>query len=228
MKIWYWGWSTSLLWLFPNSLWVLSSLLWVKCKGTNHAVEKLFLNCSKKVKILFIYKNVMDSVIDCALCLLNIFKSPTASMASTMKTCWGIYENISKPNAQGTDDVVLFHLETCTRFHWIRGFHLCDHPPYFPDFAPTAYHLFPNIKNPVSHSWRRHVCCCLVFFLTSRRNILPIDWKPFTTRGTRVWSARRAILKNKQHFFKISSEYLCQPMNIFADIGMYYEALLFP
>lgn len=89
---------------------------------------------------------MMVSLLDCALRLLNIVKRPTASMASTMRTCCGSYENISKPNAKATDDVVLFHKETGTRFQWIPGFELYDHPPCFPDFGPTDYHLFPNIK----------------------------------------------------------------------------------
>ena len=26
------------------------------------------------------------------------------------------------------------------------GFHRLDHPPYFPDLAPSAYHLFSGLK----------------------------------------------------------------------------------
>lgn len=179
-KIWYWGWSTVLLWLFPKSTWVLGSLLCVKYKGTNHAVEKPVLNCSKKVKILFIYNNVMDSVIDCALCLLNLFKCPTASMASNMQTCWGSYENISKPNAQETDDVVLFHQETCTRFHWIRGFELCDHTPYFPDFSPTDCHLLPNIKK--STCLGSSIAVMTTSYLLLFSHFINIRMKTFTNR----------------------------------------------
>jgi len=27
------------------------------------------------------------------------------------------------------------------------GFQCLDHPPYFPDLAPSDYHLFPGLKN---------------------------------------------------------------------------------
>jgi len=28
-----------------------------------------------------------------------------------------------------------------------QGFQCLDHPPYYPDLAPSEYHLFPGLKN---------------------------------------------------------------------------------
>jgi len=43
------------------------------------------------------------------------------------------------------------------------GFQCLDHPPYFPDLAPSDYHLFPGLKKPIE-SWpffvRRGGHCC--------------------------------------------------------------------
>jgi len=32
------------------------------------------------------------------------------------------------------------------------GFHCLDHPPYFPDVAPSDYHLFPGLKKTIERS----------------------------------------------------------------------------
>jgi histone-lysine N-methyltransferase SETMAR len=43
------------------------------------------------------------------------------------------------------------------------GFHGLDYPPYFPDLAPSDYHLFPGLKKQLKG---RH-------FSTTRRSLLP-------------------------------------------------------
>jgi len=42
-----------------------------------------------------------------------------------------------------------------------RGFEYLDHPPYYPDLAPSDYHLFPGLKNKIA------------IFRQARRSLLP-------------------------------------------------------
>jgi len=44
------------------------------------------------------------------------------------------------------------------------GFQCLNHPPYFPDLAPSDYHLFPGLKKTIERSpffvQHRGHCCC--------------------------------------------------------------------
>ena len=43
------------------------------------------------------------------------------------------------------------------------GFHCLDHPPHYPDLAPSEYHLFPGLKN----NWK------VTIFRPTRGSLLP-------------------------------------------------------
>jgi len=85
-----------------------------------------------------------------------------------------LLKDILKEKRRGNvNKVVLFlhdsapaHRALATQKLAYLGFQCLDHPPYYPDLAPSDYHLFPGLKKQLK---------CLHFRPTGR-SLLP--WRP--------------------------------------------------
>lgn len=128
----------------------------------------------------------------------------TALMESSTPTCWGSYENQSRPRKLTKEFFFIRTMfqHTSPLFHWRLWTSVALNHPYSSDFAPSDYHLFPSMKKtiswgPVLQWWWCHICGWWLF--------CPTVWKlqqcgsSTATAMEEVCGSQRDYVENKPH-----------------------------
>jgi len=80
------------------------------------------------------------------------FEGKTPRRGKVTKRVLFLHDNVPGHQALATQKTLAY-----------LGFQYLDHPPYFPDLAPSDYHLFPGLKKQLKgrHFFvRRRGHCC--------------------------------------------------------------------
>jgi hypothetical protein len=97
-----------------------------------------------------------------------IFQRAELSTQNITHLCWCNWRTFWRKNAAGRSPRGSCSCTTIPPLtgHLLpsyRGFQCLDHPTYFPDLAPSDYHLFPGLKKTIERSTffvRRGGHCC--------------------------------------------------------------------